>query len=314
MENKVSIYKEHYKSLSSVVMENEHIRIEMIPELGAKIVSLIYKPSGHEWLVDTTAAQLSQVEYGSSFAKGGMCGWDECFPTIDECRIGEHGEILLPDHGEVWSLPWDVQIVDRTIICSVNGRQLPYRLTRQIEFVDTDKVRLSYRVENQGNYSFPFTWAAHPQFRITEPTRVLLPEEMDILNCVYGEKEGTTGGEWPVPERWIIAAEADATGKKYYYPALVTEGWSGIRREHSNNYLILTTLDEKVPYLGIWIDKGLFNERSVIALEPAIGYYDSLDRAIANGTAVELSPGGEVYHWELVISLGQGDYPFGMFR
>lgn len=302
------IYTSRYKGLSSVVLETEKVRIEIVPQLGAQIVSLFYKPSGKEWLVDSREPQLSQPQYGASFASGAMSGWDECFPTIDACRTGEHGAIHLPDHGEVWSLPWELLIEEERIVCSVEGRALPYKLTRQTEFVNSDTVRLAYRVENQGRLPFSFMWVAHPQFRVAEPTRILLPGDMSKLSCVYGGADGTDS-EFTVPPRWIVDAETNRTGLKFYYPNPVTEGWSGLMGEHSRNYVILTTVSGKVPYLGIWIDKGLFNDNSIVALEPSIGYYDSLERAIANGTAVEL-PAGAEYEWELVISLGQGDNPY----
>ncbi|WP_019908558.1 hypothetical protein [Paenibacillus sp. HW567] len=304
MRDDMNIYNSRYKSLSSVVLETGKVRIEIVPQLGAKLVSLIYKPSGKEWLADSTEPQLNQVQYGDSFANGGMCGWDECFPTIDACRTGEHGAINLPDHGEVWSLPWDLRIEEGRIVCSVAGRQLPYKLTRQTEFVNTNTVKFSYRVENRGSLPFPFMWVAHPQFRVTEPTRILLPGGMSNLLCVYGGAEGGGGPGFTVPNRWIVDDVTDRTGLKFYYPYPVTEGWSGLMGEHSRNYVILTTASGKVPYLGIWIDKGLFNKKSIVALEPAIGYYDSLERTVANRTAVELPPGAE-YNWELEISLGQ---------
>ena len=33
----------------------------------------------------------------------------------------------------------------------------------------------------------------------------------------------------------------------------------------------------KTPYLGLWIDEGCYNTVSTVALEPASGYFDSLD-------------------------------------
>lgn len=309
MSYKATVYTSRYKSLASVVIETEKVRIETVPQLGAKLVSLFYKPAGKEWLVDSVHPRLNLMEYGDSFGDGDMSGWDECFPTVDACRMGdhEHGDLYLPDHGEVWSLPWDFLMDEGRVQCSVAGRRLPYKLTRLTEFTDVDTVRLSYKAENLGSASFPFMWVAHPQFGITEPTRVLLPGSMGNLACVYGGTDENDGSEFALPDRWILNAETNGTGKKYYCPHPVTEGWSGLMGEVSRNYITVTAASSKVPFWGIWIDQGLFNTRSVVALEPSIGYYDSLERAVANGTAVELNP-GESFEWELILSLGQGEW------
>jgi hypothetical protein len=62
---------------------------------------------------------------------------------------------------------------------------------------------------------------------------------------------------------------------------------------------------QRVPYFGVWIDEGMVNDRNIIALEPSIGYYDALDRAMANGTAAVVPPGGS-NEWSLSLRLGTG--------
>ena len=49
--------------------------------------------------------------YGATFVEQDMAGWDEMFPTILACAYpgpGPHHGAALPDHGEAWSLPWEV--------------------------------------------------------------------------------------------------------------------------------------------------------------------------------------------------------------
>lgn len=296
----MKIYKSNYKELDSIVMENEQIRTELIPTLGGKIVSLLYKPTGKEWLLDSGARPLKQPVYGSTFTEWDMSGWDECFPTINDCLFDDVG---LPDHGEVWSLPWDLQIEDTAIISTVRSPIIPYRFIRKLSFSGQNTLRMDYRVENEGEKPLPFLWVPHPQFSITEPTSIVLPAGMEELLCVYGGYTHHTGRIYPWNEMSVVTPKLNGNGRKFYFKGQVTEGWSELRELTSNNYLRISVSKEQVPYLGIWIDEGMFNDRVACALEPSIGYFDSLQTAIHNGTAQLVQAQGSC-EWHLEIALG----------
>ena len=81
------------------------LRAVIVPELGAKIVSLFDRRRQHEWLVPPMRT-LKQTAYGDDFVSQDMSGWDEMMPTIVAC---DYQGARLPDHGEVWSIPWQVE-------------------------------------------------------------------------------------------------------------------------------------------------------------------------------------------------------------
>ncbi|SDN93476.1 Galactose mutarotase [Paenibacillus sp. yr247] len=303
----VKVYPAIYKERKSIVIENDRLRVEIVPDIGGKIVSLYYKPSGKEWLLDSGSRPFVQPIYGSIFTDWDMSGWDECFPTINPCTVHakENNPVQLPDHGEVWSLPWNCEMQDQSIVCSVRGIGLPYRLTRTISFLETGHVRLAYRADNLGQDQLPFLWTAHPQFSISEPTQILLPDSMRSMLCVYGGEKLQTGEQYDVSSYLNIQPELREDGKKFYYPSVVPAGWSGLYGQESGNYLIVSVPVEKVPYLGIWIDEGIYNDRVTCALEPGIGYYDSLEMAQSNGTSVVIAS-SKSHEWHLDLKLGQG--------
>lgn len=184
-ETTTSITTGIYKGFLSITIENEQIRMEIVPDLGGKLVSLIYKPSGKEWLIDSGERPLRQPEYGSNFGEWDMSGWDECFPTINACPWEMDKRINLPDHGEIWALPWTYKVEENEVACSVKSPLLSYQFTRSISFQSGKKVRMNYRVDNTSDQPMPFLWVPHPQFAVTEPTRILLPESMAEMLCVY---------------------------------------------------------------------------------------------------------------------------------
>ncbi|NQX63341.1 hypothetical protein [Paenibacillus qinlingensis] len=304
-ETKTSITTGTYKGFLSITIENEQIRLEIVPSLGGKLVSILYKPSGKEWLMDSGARPLSQPVYGSSFGEWDMSGWDECFPTINACQLEKN--IHLPDHGEIWSIPWTYRVEENEVVCSVESPLHPYRFTRSLSFHSATKVRMNYRVDNTSDQPMPFLWVPHPQFTVTEPTRILLPESMTKMLCVFEGHKLKNGEAYAWDDVSQISPAVTGDGRKFYYEGQVPVSWSGLYSQESENFLIISVPKEKVPYLGVWVDEGMFNDRVTCALEPSIGYYDSLDRAVSNGSA-QVVPADASFEWYLDLSIGAGDW------
>jgi hypothetical protein len=305
--DKSRVYKGTYKGYFSVTIESEIVRVEMLPELGGKLVSIIYKPTGKEWLLDSGERTLKQPEYGSTFTDWDMSGWDECFPTIITCLSGTEQAINLPDHGELWSLPWEYTLEESAVVCSVRSPQLPYKFIRRISFQSAKKVHMEYRVENEGGFGIPFLWVPHPQFAVDEPTRILLPPTATEMLCVYGGNTLQAGVKYDWDSVSLLTSKVTGNGLKFYYSGKINDGWSGMFGLESDSFLIVSVPVDKVPYIGIWMDTGMFNDRVTCALEPSIGYYDSLETALSNGTSQKILPKSS-FEWHLDITLGNGDW------
>ncbi len=98
-----------WHGIAALVLENETFRTVVVPTMGAKIVSLLDKRTGVEWLAGPGDRPFRPASYGATFDQQDMSGWDEMFPTITACPYpapGAHTGVSLPDHGEVWAVPW----------------------------------------------------------------------------------------------------------------------------------------------------------------------------------------------------------------
>lgn len=302
----VHISRSMYRGWPSVVTETRLIRAELVPELGGKIVSLLYKPAGKEWLADAGRRELARVPYGSPFTKADMSGWDECFPTIDACAYPDpERDIRLPDHGELWSVPWMWSVSGDRLRMTAEGAFWPYSFSRTLIWLDDGALRLDYEVRNRAAEPLRFLWAAHPQFAVTEPTRIVVPQADGPWLCVYGDRRYEAGRtyRWDPAEGIVVRPETTGEARKFYY-AGKAEGWSRLQGERSGAYVVCSVDAAQVPYWGIWIDEGAFNDRTVCALEPGIGYYDRLDRAAEGGTAGKVEPGGTA-GWHLDLTFGR---------
>lgn len=311
-----------WHGIKAWVFENKILQLVVVPEMGAKFVSLLDKRSGREWLMDKGDRPFRPVEHAANFVEQDMSGWDEMFPTIVACNypgVGELQGARLPDHGEVWTLPWQKKDhgSDRLTL-SVTGVALPYRLTRSLMFSHPDCFKFSYSLKNLSNLAMPYLWAAHPQFVCPAGTRVLLPPQVQTVNNVLDESWGWgaphTQWLWPSQDQNNSKRQIDLIGepslkraRKVFIPPELRIDWASLQTP-SGDWLKMDWDSNKVPYFGLWVDEGALSSKSVAAPEPMTGYYDSLELAVKN-ERVSILPPGETQSWWLTVQVGSGGLP-----
>jgi len=321
MMNTVSTTTWH--AFPAINLESDLLRVTMVPELGAKIVSIYDRTRDFEWLVPPMRPP-QRAGYGADFVSQDMSGWDEMFPTIVACAYpgsGDQHGAALPDHGEVWSLPWQVEAAgDGRISLSIDGPVLPYRLARTAELVTPTTLRLSYRLDNPGGESLPYLWSAHPQFAAGADTEIVFPPQVkEVWNTIA---EAWGWGPMEARYAWPEAQAPDGSrvridrvgppslgkARKFFIPPDVRVEWAALLRRDSMDWLRLEWDAAQVPYLGLWVDEGAINSAPVAAPEPMTGFYDSLAVAWDKKRVALLAPGAS-REWSLSVRLGTGSLP-----
>ncbi|MEA2127518.1 MAG: hypothetical protein QOJ85_409 [Solirubrobacteraceae bacterium] len=267
-----------------MILQTAEIHVEIVPDAGGKLAALRHRPSGREWLLAPPGGRPAPAPYGSSFTDAPLWGWDEMLPTIEACWD-------LPDHGEVWALPWTGEWRDGGLRCAVEGRARPYRLVRDVAVAGAT-VTLAY--ELSATETMPVLWAAHPQF-VLDATAVVLPDG-ELMDVADGSR--VAGAELLDPLR-VVGAGA---GRKLYADPEARVG-SVALVDRAGPSLRLTWDPRQLPYLGIWVDRGVFAPRPVVVIEPASAYYDSLERAVGLGRAAQVAPGRPL-RWHLTVEVG----------
>src|SRR5438270_11239110 len=117
--HETSICQARLGSLEAVVLDNRTLRLTAVPELGGKIASLIRNESGYEYLLQPYDPERAyrQRKYGEKFEHYQPSGFDECAPSVADCRYPEESFVAnrVPDHGDIWCLPSDLEIVGEQI-------------------------------------------------------------------------------------------------------------------------------------------------------------------------------------------------------
>src|SRR5919108_2274350 len=113
-----------------ITIENGIICARILPELGAKMTSLVRLESGHEFLLQPQRP-LRRASYGDAFAEFDTSGFDECVPTVSACRLASGQE--LPDHGELWSVPWQTEVIQERVRFSASVERCPTDSSRPFD-------------------------------------------------------------------------------------------------------------------------------------------------------------------------------------
>lgn len=320
MSDEARTYETIWLGQPALALETPSLRFVTVPGMGAKIVSLYDKRASREWLLPPINRDFAPVAYGASFVDQDMSGWDEMFPTIAACQYPGDSRCkgsTLPDHGEVWALPWQIgSTTNDSVTLFTTGRALPYRLTRTTRLLSDHRIRLDYEVVNTGSEALTVLWAAHPQFMVDDETRIRLPASVERVVNVHPTRDwGAVNQHYPWPEaqsldgRWsrldrIGSADLRNCRKFYLLPEQPVR-WAALQQGNDGDWVRLSWDAGCVPYLGIWVDEGTYNAAPTVALEPTTGFYDSLDLAWYNNRVMCL-PIHEPVRWHLDIEVGSG--------
>lgn len=309
-------FKSEYKGIASIVLENDKIRATWLPSYGSKLASLIVKKqsSEHELLFQSDLDTLKIPIYGSVFSDYDSSGFDECFPTIDACEIDNK---TMPDHGEVWAMPWLHQPDPYgSITFSVYSKKFNYTLSKKV-MLNEGCLESKYHVEHHGGKApLPFIWTPHALFNASASTRFIMPEYMDeIYNVCDGHgrlgQYGSLSG-YPVPANqsnldlsYLEPKQANNCEKYYFVEKLRADSQFGFYDECSGTESIEVIMEvdhHTVPYLGVWKNQGAYKGHYNFAIEPCTGIYDNTAEAMLNKKCQVVEPNCSV-EWTFNIDI-----------
>ncbi len=264
--------------MNSVVLESDLLKINILPEIGFKMSSIIYKPKHKEFLFQPSLNKYDIPIYGDDFYKYDTSGMDEMLPTIDHCYYpeGSFKGIELPDHGDLWSIPWDVEILEDSVTGMVRLKSLPLEFKKRISFENQNTIRMDYNIKNLSSKEVYYLWALHGLNVFDHNTEFIFSEEMkDVLNVANED-------DLSLIDLKSLKNYEDKKEHKYYFLNKIKNGSVGLDyKDHKIKYMI--NFDPIInPYLGVWITKGGFKGEYNCALEPSNGFYDNLNSAYYN--------------------------------
>jgi hypothetical protein len=267
------------------VLNNENLEIAVVPQLGAKIISLKNLRSGREWMWHPPGGSgLFANRPGDDFAQSPLVGADECLPTIAPCAWQGRN---LPDHGEVWSEPWTVDTqawANGILKTSIRLKISPFEFERVVELQENE-IRLDYRLTNAGSRPEAFLWAFHPLLNLQPDDQLELPGSTRAL------LNGAT---------WVDTVPLAVPEKKYakVFARPVSEGVVAIRNRTRGDRLEFAWNPAENNTLGLWLTRGGWHGHHHFAIEPTNADTDALALA-AGRNHCGLVPAADSVAWQI---------------
>jgi Domain of unknown function (DUF4432) len=155
----------------ALYLENDLLKITVLPQKGADIYTFIHKPSGIDFLWKNPiglwppGSPPHDGSGGMEFLQNYEGCWQELFPSCNDPTT--YNGQTIPFHGEVAHLPWQYDIVTDTSVAlavhfQVETRLTTFRLERTMR-LERGSVRLTLdeKVTNVGASEQHFVWGHH---------------------------------------------------------------------------------------------------------------------------------------------------------
>lgn len=295
-----------------VVLENEVLRVGVLPERGAEIVEFLHKPSDTDYCWHHSSSVDAADDTG---------GWQEVLPNggpPSDWAGASYGQ-----HGEVGQQPWATQVAQddpETVMVefSVRSAQTPLSL-RRVLTLRTGEERLSVAetLTNASDTPQRAMWGWHIAFGapfLVPGTRIVAPHaERAITHPVSAWSEGRRSTdaarfEWPDAPTTngatvdLSVVPEVGTASEMVYLISVDAGRYELVSPRPEVPRFRLEWDARVlPHLWIWQEYGASKahpwngQAYVLGMEPFSSYpSNGLPAAVENGTAMEIQPRSEI--------------------
>ena len=290
---------EYIQGWKAEVLENDFLKVSVIPELGAKIAQIKDKHANYEWLWEDPSRPLRARQVTDKYDEHDISGFDECFPNIGISSYPGDPDLILPDHGELWSQAWSCEKTNDSIISTAIGKVLPYKFERKITLKDRSLV-FSYAIENTGQESFKGFWSAHPLFNAVEGMQILLngnrPMTKEFGFSGRMGSDGADGYEGHL-DSYIWPNTIGESGKSHDLSQVTLaepltdkvvvstpdDGVITLLNPHHKCSVRFLLNPQEIPYVGMCfnLDAWPFTGEKArwVAIEPSLGPTDKLDES-----------------------------------
>lgn len=295
----------------SVRLATSEVELEVVSEVGARVVSVRDRGRDREWLVQGAppdeSTQMAWAVEGAVFGGAESFGWDECLPTTSVCAdpLEPRGRALR-DHGDQWGRGAYLAIdeVGGAVEHTWSVPRWAYRLHRRLSFTDERTLMAEYLLESLADGPLPIHWAEHPVLRLEPGSRVVLPGVERV------RRSWQAGIDLPADGTWPGATTGD--GRRLDLGRVRSgEGWAAVLYADAREGARAVTPDGArlelewdrsfAPWLRVWLSCGGWPPggppAEQVALEPCTAPFDHLQDTLGAGMARVLEPDAELRWW-----------------
>jgi galactose mutarotase-like enzyme len=275
-------------------LENEWLSLSVLPEVGAKILTLLDRKSNRNVLWRNPRIRPQAYPIDANFDNYWCGGWDDAYPTADACV---HGGEPFPNLGELRSLHWDVETfaADETKAMarlSTYGPISAIKATKTVTLTGRT-LQMNFAIESLSPVPLDFLWGTHPAFAVEEGSCLIIPARTGIVAQSNHPSLGTPGGRysWPLINGTDMSIVPDISSgiNCGHYATDLEDGWFAV--ETRGHGILYEFPRETCPHLWLWLVYGGWRGYHHAVVEPWTGYPVNLEQAFEQGRHSQLKPG-----------------------
>lgn len=294
----------------ALALENDHVRVVIIPELGGRVWELTDRLRNRQWIWHRSGVSLSRVAPGSSYDDVWAGGWEELFPNDAAGRFEGRD---LPDHGEWWTASWSV-VPTHSDFPGIRLETLTSvrrtRCTKEVT-LDGEAITVSYRIESLESEPFHCLFKQHLAIAVTPSCRLRLPGgTVTVVDPGFGTIVGAADSfQWPsctgsggkVADLGSVSAPSLDT-REFVYVEDLRAGWCGVDDLERRASLRMAFDKAVLPFVWLFITYGGWRDCYTTVLEPCTNMPKDLDGAVRQGRSMELQP-GQIFETRVAVTL-----------
>ncbi len=274
------IAKDLINGVEILIIENDHLKVSIIPKLGGKLLSVFNKKLKKEFIWLNNQLPLKPNMPGADYDSNFIGGVDELIPNdMPETIDG----INYPDHGELWTthLQYSIHENSITVFGILPLSNLAYTKTLTLN-PNEPVITLWYTIKNISSKRRHFLWKLHAALRI-EPGDKLLTSAINgqVVDLDYSRYKTLQPFKWPLIENTdagVVPTKNNSTDFFYLYD--IPTG-NMMLQSAEEDQLFGYSYDTKVfPYQWYFASYGGFLNHYTAILEPSTNMPMSVNDAI----------------------------------
>jgi galactose mutarotase-like enzyme len=305
---------DRYPEARLLVLENDQLKLVLIPEKGSDMVEIVDKRTGHNLLFASpfgfrsySGVSALPPTSDASFLDHYEGGWQDILPNPGYASTHRGASWGL--HGETSLLPWEIRVLDESnnaiVELSVMCVRYPIRIRKRIELSQNDsRFCIHEEASNLAEQEVEFGWLQHIVFGeplIGPGMHVdLRAREALTVDLKQSRLQANRQFTWPLAPALAGASvdlsQAYPSDLRFEDEAMVTmaEPWYAIRNTRLNITATVSWTQDTYKYLWYWLNIGSldypwFGKARNLGLEPCTSIPDTgLAEYVRKRTAMRL--------------------------
>ena len=274
-----------------VRLESDQLQVDVAPSLGGRVVQMVDRRSGYDFLWRNSRLHLEPKPGGSEYDPNFYGGIDELLPNdLPETIDG----VDCPDHGELWTTPLSAEVSAGSLRLRARLPRFGLEYEREMRLrTDAPILDFRYRIRNATNQPRHFLWKLHAALAVQAGDRIECPaRQAQIVNPAWSRFTTTTPFPWPKVEGQAVDIVPARNGTMDFFYLFDLAAGEMFWHRRSTGLKFGYQFDTEVfPYAWLFASWGGFLEHYTIILEPCTAMPMSVNEAAAKRQCSLLLPG-----------------------